>query len=222
MASTYYYLDIHHPITGEMMRIKAADRNSLSLKVQKQYERWERIQRREEKAEKRQLAFEKSQEVQASLTALNGILAATLEVDDRIDWVSLLDKRPYPDAQPTLEQFKQGSLSKSLSFIPAFRKKSDEQDAAEKATYDKAHALYEEKKSKWDAEQYEHNMGIKMQKIAYEKGETAGIESYISLVLDRSTYPDVININNELAFDARTHTLLIELDLPKKRKFSSH
>jgi restriction system protein len=219
MSKAYYYLDISNPVTGEKLRVKAADRNSLGLKVQRQYERWERAQVREAKAEKKQIAFEKSEEARANITGLNNILKATLDIDDRIDWVSLLDRRPFADAEPMIEQFRQSSLSKSFSFIPALKRRSEEQSHAEEEAFKWSHKQYLDKKTEWENDQNKHNLSIKKQKIAYEKGEQAGIEAYVSMVLDRSSYPDVINVNSELAFDERTQTLLVELELPKKDNF---
>lgn len=216
MARYYYYKDIQNPHTGETIQVKAADKHSLGLKIQKQYERWEREKVRNERAEKKQLAFEKTEEAKADIEALNSILKATLAVDDKIDWVSLLDKRPYPGEKPTIEQFHQGSFSKSFSFIPALKRKAEEQAKNEEASYKKALAEYETKKAEWELEQKKHNSALARKKIAYEKGETDGVETYISMVLDRSNYPDVININEELIYDNKTTTLLIDLDMPSK------
>jgi restriction system protein len=214
MARSYYYKEIENSLTGERVFLKAADKVSLSMKVQKQYERWERERIRSEKAEKKQQAIDKTELAIKTRESLQNILNATLEVDDKIDWMSLLDRRPYPADKPNLANFTKDSISKSLSFIPALKKKALAQKESEEAAYEKALAEYEKGKAKWELEQKESNSTLARNKIAYEKGSADGIETYVSLVLDRSNYPDILNINGEVLFDEKTGTLLVELDLP--------
>ncbi len=216
MARSYYYKEIINPFTGEKMRLTAADQSSLGLKIQKQYNHWERERVRNERGEKKQIALEKTEATQASIESLNNILRAALEVNDRIDWLSLLDRTSYPGEQPTPDQFRQDSFSKSFSFIPAFKKRAEEQKKAEEASFKKALGEYEAKKAEWELEQNKHNSALERKKLSYEKGEPEGVEDYISLVLDRSSYPDTININEEVLYDGNTQTLLVELDLPSK------
>jgi restriction system protein len=216
MARSYYYKDIVNPLTGERMRLTAADQSSLGLKIQKQYNRWERDRLSNERGEKKQIALEKTEAAQASIESLNTILRATLTVNDRIDWPSLLDKTPYPRERPMPDQFQQGSFSKSFSFISAFKKRAEEQKKTEEANFQKVLGEYEAKKAAWELEQGKNNAEIMRKKLSYEKGEPEGIEDYISLVLDRSSYPDTININVEVFYDGNSQTLLVELDLPSK------
>lgn len=216
MARSYYYKVIQNPLTGQELNITAADRFSLAAKIERQYERWERERVRELKAEKKQQALDKTSEVQADIVALKTILGHTLEVDDRIDWESLLERGVYPGIEPQPEDFQAGSISKSLSFISAFRKKAEEQAASEKIAFENALSEYKKSKSKWDAEQKKHNSDLARKKISYEKGSAEGVATYVSMVLDRSEYPDVISVNTELIYDDRTQILLIELELPDK------
>lgn len=216
MARSYYYKVIENPSTGQELTITAADRFSLATKIERQYERWEREQTRELKAEKKQQAIDKTIQAQADIEALKGILLKTLKVNDRINWDSLLDRRPYPGTLPQLKDFQKDSLSKSLSFIPAFRKKANVQQDEEKLAYEEALQEYESKKSKWGDEQKEHNSDLARKKLAYESGGIEGVEGYVSMVLDRSEYPDVISVNNELLYDQKSKLLIVEIELPSK------
>lgn len=216
MARTYYYHDIVNSRTGERLRLTAADQLSLNLKIHKQYERWERERVRNEQGEKKQRALAKTEAAQAGIASLNTLLRATLTVNDRIDWQSLLDRTPYPGQRPAPEQFRQDTFSKAFSFIPVLKRRAEEQKKVEEATFRSALEEYESKKAQWEAEREQHNSALTRKQQSYENGEPEGVEAYISLVLDRSNYPDMININAEVLYDCNTQTLLIELDLPSK------
>jgi len=219
MARSYYYKDMTNPYTGQVVRLTAADRFSLANKSERQEQRWDRERIRDLKAEKKQQALEKTIELQNDIQALTGILQVTLFKDDKIDWESLVQKDPFPTAEPQEQNYHQGSLSKSLSFIGAFKKRAEEQFAQEQATFYAAHQAYTQRLHEWAKAQNEHNSSLAHKKIAYENGTKDGIEGYIDLVLDTSatTYPDVININSEIIYDDRTKTLLIEVDLPAEK-----
>lgn len=216
MARNYYYKTIQNPFTNQYITITAADRFSLGNKIERQYERWERERIRELKAEKKQQCIERTEEVENDITALKSILKATLSVDDRINWESLLERRPYPGKEPRLEEYQQGSVAKSLSFISAFRKKAEEQEASEQSIYETALREYEKKKIGWEASQKKHNSSLDRKKIAYEKGDEQGVVDYLAMVLDRSEYPDAISVNSEIMYEDKTGTLLIEIELPSK------
>ncbi|MCY1356625.1 Restriction endonuclease [compost metagenome] len=57
-----------------------------------------RLQQEENKA----LAAERTLEAQQELERLVGILRATIDVDDTLDWDSLKDRTPFPEAKPVL------------------------------------------------------------------------------------------------------------------------
>lgn len=216
MSRSYYYKVIQNPSTGQELYMKAADRFSLAAKIERQYERWERERVRELKAEKKQQAIDKTGEAQADIAALKTILHDTLKVDDRIDWQSLLDRRVYPGMEPQPEDFQEGSLSKSLSFISAFRRKAEEQAVSERKAFEDALAEYSRAKGKWESEQKKHNSDLARKKMAYEKGNNEGVAQYVSMVLDRSEYPDVISVSYELIYDDKSQILVVEIELPAK------
>lgn len=214
MARYYFYKNIENPITGETVFVKASDKYSLSLKIQKQYESWDRARIREEKAEKKQLALEKTQAASENIESIKKILKATLVINDRIDWDSLADHSPYPAYAPVKEQFVKKSFSKSLSFIPALKKRAEEQLENEEKAFKKALEEYELHKKEWETNQNEHNTTLARKKASYENGKTEGVENYIDMVLDRSNYPEPLNIGEELLYDNDTKTLLVEVDMP--------
>ncbi|WP_235375696.1 restriction endonuclease [Pseudomonas aeruginosa] len=81
------------------------------LQAEEWEQRWETVSAREqEKAERaackrmseesKELAARQTLAAQSELDALGGILKATLEVDDAINWESLKNKSPFPEAGP--------------------------------------------------------------------------------------------------------------------------
>jgi restriction system protein len=218
MARAYYYKNMTNPYTGQGITISAANKFSLAQKIERQEQRWERERVREFKAEKKQQALDKTLEAETDQTALSNILQITIQKDDRIDWESLLQKDPFPTPEPVEESYHQGSISKSLSFIGAFKKRAEEQFERENATFERAHEEYQQRLQEWQTAQKEHNSSLARKKLAYEKGTRDGVEDYINLVLDNSsaTYPDVLNINSEIMYDDKSKTLLLEVDLPNE------
>lgn len=218
MARTYYYKDITNPYSGQFVRITAADRFSLANKIERQEQRWERERVRDLKAEKRQQAIDKTFQVEADLAALSSILKMTIEKDDTVDWDLLFQKDAFPTPEPIEANYHQGSFSKTMSFIGAFKKRAEEQFSKERTEFERAHKEYLDRLNEWNSAQKEHNSGLVHKKASYEQGTREGVEGYVNLVLDTSsaTYPDVININSEIMYDERTKTLLLEVDLPNE------
>ena len=218
MARAYHHKYITNPYNQQTVSITAADRLSLANKIERQEQRWERERVRELKAEKKQLALDKTIEAENDIKSLRNILQTTIEKDDRVDWESLLQKEPFTTPRPQEEAYHQASISKSLSFIGAFKKRAEEQATEERAEFSKALKEYEQRKNEWDKAKKEHNSSLARKKLAYEQGDRDGVEGYIDLVLDSSsaTYPDVVNINSEIMYDEKSKTLLVEVDLPNK------
>ncbi|WP_330114891.1 restriction endonuclease [Pseudomonas sp. JS3066] len=103
-------LNKHRMIRGESVAIV---RMKASLQVDEWDQRWQvleerrrqkadkdanRLQQEENKAE----AAERTLEAQQELEGLAGILRATIDVDDTLDWDSLKDRTPFPEAKPIL------------------------------------------------------------------------------------------------------------------------
>jgi restriction system protein len=214
MARYYYSQKLINGHTGQQILITASDRYGLANKIQRQNERWERERVRNLKAEKKELAAEKTNEAQKNLSDAENILRTTLLHDDKIDWNSLLDRRPFPTVEPIAENYTKGSLSKTLSFIGTFKKKAMKQSESEKAEFDAAHNQYLIEKKEWESAQKEHNSSLAHKKIEYEAGENDGVNNYIDMVLDRSQYPDFIVLNHELIYESKTKTTVVDLTLP--------
>ncbi len=57
------------------------------------------------KEEKKELAITKTEEAQEEINRLETILLHTLDIDDTIDWDSLLDKKKYHLEKPMKKKF---------------------------------------------------------------------------------------------------------------------
>ena len=103
-------LNKHRVIRGESVAIV---RMKASLQADEWDERWELVEERRQQKnskearkllleENKSIAAERTLEAQQEFEGLSGILKATLDVDDAIDWDSIKDKSPFPEPKPTL------------------------------------------------------------------------------------------------------------------------
>lgn len=120
MARTYYQMAIQHPGLCKHRVIRGADRYLVEAAAATQQRAWaeqyarklavdERRREREDKQRELEENFdeaeERTAEAQAALTELRRVLTATLGVDDRVDWTSMLQpafSQPRPNERPFL------------------------------------------------------------------------------------------------------------------------
>ncbi len=105
---THRGLKKHQIIKGEYPRVV---QQKARLKAAEWAERWTKVEEadahkrarekdRRRKEDLRAEAAERAEEAQAVLASVEGILLATLDVDDTIDWASLEDHSAYPELRP--------------------------------------------------------------------------------------------------------------------------
>jgi len=120
MARNYCQIAIHHPGLNKHRVIRGADRYLVEAAAATQQRAWaeqyarkvavdERRREREdmqrESEENLDEAEERTKEAQAALNELRGVLAATLRVDDRVDWAAMMQppfSQPRPNERPFL------------------------------------------------------------------------------------------------------------------------
>src|SRR3954469_14280932 len=179
-------------------------------------------------------------DLDAQLAALDGVLAATLGVDDKIDFASLKitptlpawqhRKLEVPEPQPALEQF--------LPAAPAglnkvFGKGKHEQAlAAAQAAHAQAIEIHRQREE-WRVTtlaqaRADHQAGVDgahaeaakqhAEVDQFEKEFTAGdadaIITYFTMVLEASAYPDGFPQKFKLAYVPESRQLVCEYDLP--------
>ena len=105
MARSYYQLAIHHPGLNKHRVIRGSDRYHVEGAAAAQQRAWaEQYARKVEMDERRRArddkrhelednlseAEERTAEAETALNELRGVLAATLRVDDRVDWAAMM------------------------------------------------------------------------------------------------------------------------------------
>jgi restriction system protein len=116
MASrSFYQIVIRHPGLHKQRVIRGNDRYIVEAAAQAQSRVWNEQfakklaseeRRRDREARQQELednlseAEERTSEAEAELEAVRGVLAATLRVDDRIDWEKLKQHQPFSQPQP--------------------------------------------------------------------------------------------------------------------------
>ena len=120
MARSYYQLAIHHPGLNKHRVIRGNDRYHVEGAAAAQQRAWaeqyarkvamderrrDRDGKRQEVEDNQAEAEERMAEAQAALDELRGVLAATLRVDDRVDWAAMMQppfSQPKPKERPYL------------------------------------------------------------------------------------------------------------------------
>ena len=110
-----YQIEVRHNGLHKYRLIKGTDRYVVEEKAAAQRRAWDEMWERkqnaesarqtkqravEEKEEKKALAAERTAEAQDVLAKIERTLLHTLEIDDKIEWDSLLDRKPFPKAPP--------------------------------------------------------------------------------------------------------------------------
>lgn len=236
MPQAYFQKLLTNEKTGETVLIKSNDPFVFQSKIDKRLAMWEKQNARLEAQENKEAALnEAEQQTQQAKNEIDehlNILKATLVINDKIDWESLFDKtmfREYtPASKPILEQFQKNIPSKSfLEFLPFIKAKrlAAEQAATEafnqalgiyQSSEQSKSAEYEKEKLKYAEEQTQHNNKLTLLKEKYEANSPDGIEQYINLVLERSKYPETLNLYSTVHYDSNSKVLLIDMDLPNQ------
>jgi restriction system protein len=113
VAQNYYWIEIGNQYLGKYRKVTGRTRREVELKAAEQLQRWEeqeaRARVREAVADAKEQARLDTDTALAAIEDHRSILAATLEVDDRLNWSgwstalrSLSLSRPLPTFEPSL------------------------------------------------------------------------------------------------------------------------
>lgn len=222
--------------TGETKLIKSNDRVTFESKIQRQIEVWNKSNQRREEQEKKENSIQEAQKMTKNLLKsiddCNRILKQTLKVDDKIDWDQLRDEKPFDSYLPKNKPKKRIVENSFFEFIPLFKKKKDEDRNNAEDDFNNEMERYEknEKKLKleYDKEkelylkkQKEFNNELERNKKLYEKGDKDGVVKYLSMVMERSEYPDIINVFPEINYEPNSKIVLIDMELPNDKQVPS-
>lgn len=240
MARTYYYTKtISNSYLGQVKEVKAATIAELNMKVYNQLAKWEEQERRQRErnaiADLKAKAEFDTQQAEKELEQYRNILASTLHVNDRLDWETFYDRKPFrtftfDEPEPTYDQVckelgvppKRGLLEAFIKSLATRRQQKEEQariTLAERLTnYEErkraAIAEYDAEKAKYEKQQQESNNAIDQFKAEFEHGVPNAIEKYVRLVLKRSIYPAAVSKEFDVQFDPSSGAVIIAYLLP--------
>jgi Restriction endonuclease len=116
MASyTRYQVEVRHEGLHKYRLITGTDRYVVERKAEAQLRSWDEMWQKkqtvqeartakemaiQEKEAKKSLAAERTAEAEENLSEIEQTLHSTLEINDRIEWDSLLNKKPFPTPAP--------------------------------------------------------------------------------------------------------------------------
>jgi len=184
-----------------------------------------------------------NEELEQEIKQLNELLAATLPVDDYLDWETLKKALPEikpfdsslyprPEAEPPIGKYIPNQLTALQKLIPGAKQRFEDQvkklqshykqdldkwKIREKERIQKLNTIkdaYEEKANTLLAEIKTHNSEIEQFEQDFAKGNPNAIVDYFTLVLEASNYPDDFPQEAKLAFVPESKQLVIEYDLP--------
>jgi restriction system protein len=226
---------------GQLAAIREAERTRKA---------YERAQAGEEKERKRLYLESRMAEVdamnaelQAANDGLESLLAATLDLDDYLDFETLKVEREIPPFQPgalavtetppQVETFMPPPLSGVGKFVPGAKAKHEQAVVAATQGYEAAQAAHAERELQREAALAEAKRAYEtdVQKIKerahaqdkevdefharFDAGEPEAIVEYFSLVLDASSYPDGFERKYRMAFVPESKQLVVEFELPQ-------
>lgn len=200
-------------------------------------------ERHREYLESRQAEVDElNEEVEAKIRMLESVLAATLDVDDYIDFESMKEVLAVPpfsggefeqeEPPPRLENFLPEAPTGVGRFIPGAKAKYEELVSTARATYEAALASHRDReiersrrlielKTKHDEEvrQLEDELAaqhkdIEDLKARFDANDPSAITHYFSQVLIASDYPEDFPRHAKVAFVLESKQLVVELQLP--------
>ena len=187
-------------------------------------------------------AEEMTEDVEAEVEALEGLLAATLAVDDYLDFDALKEEPEIPPFQPgslavsepppPLDAFMPDSLSAFSKLVPGAKAKHEQAVVEATAAYEQAKTEHVErakereaalaearKRHEEDVEKIKARAAAQQKEIdefraRFEAGDPDAIVEYFSLVLDASSYPEDFPKHHKMAFVPESKQLVVEYELP--------
>jgi len=181
-------------------------------------------------------------DLDAAVAALQGLLAATLGVDDRIRFSALKRSaaRPQwqhagleqPEPAPVLDTFLPPPPAGLSKVFGTGKGKHQQALAGARASYEQAagqHRIREENRSRtlaqaraeWqaavdaaDAEARKQHEEIDAFEADYRRGDLDAVVSYCSMVLEASRYPEGFQQQFKLAYVPESRQIVVEYELP--------
>ncbi len=135
----HYKIEIRHKGLHKYRLIQGMDRYVVEQKAAAQQRAWDDVWEKKqaveqergirekaanEKEAKKSLAAERTKQAQEDISTIEQTLLHTLDIEDRIEWDSLLDNKPFPTAcphRPELHRFPVEPKETDQQFKPAYK-----------------------------------------------------------------------------------------------------
>ncbi|WP_202075869.1 restriction endonuclease [Pseudooceanicola pacificus] len=206
--------------------------------------KFEAAQQKQDLQKGRELAEETAIDAEAAREELRNVLMHTLGINDEVDWDSLKSResyirQPFGERAPAAPQLVPLPDSPKIGFFDKlFGKSRQIQERHNQATQvavesrtrrQKEHAAALES---WQMRKQQWKQHQELEAVAFDKrqaaanalvddlrnrwrvGEPEAIVEHAALVLDSSSYNEVVPRNHDLSFDPESKTLLVEFELP--------
>jgi restriction system protein len=223
VGQSYYFIEISNGYLGKYRRVTGRTRREVELKVGEQLQRWdaqeERARHRDAVAGAKERALLDTDAALSAIEEHRSILAATLAVDDRLNWAGMLEAAPLDEAAPTLAGVSaELRVPEPRPLIERIAKKAlnarlEAEQAAER-TFAQRRDAYAQRVREHQRAQEEHNATVEAFRAAYEAGEVDAVERYISLVLAQSAYPSTFSGDCRVEFSGADSVVVVEVSLP--------
>lgn len=241
-----FFSEMQREIERERVRKERAYR-AMVREQERQAREAARLAARAEKESKRLYAAARVAEVERlnrelsdEVESLEGILSATLSVDDYIDLDALkqaadlppFDPGPLGVPEPPVERQPPQEPRGAGAMFPGARRKYEEAAQAAEAEYQRLGEAWRsrdaerrrklaESESAYQSEMAEQRQQIEQQhaeverfKTAFAAGRPEAVVDYFALVLEASRYPEDFPKAHKLAFVPESKQLVLEYDLP--------
>ena len=223
MAKPSYYVEISNEYLGKYKRVTGRTPREVQAKSTEQLLRWyqeeERARERAALADLKERSELATEDALARIEEHRGILAATLAVDDRIDWADLEDRDPYPGVPPTPEEVaarmgvpERRPLMEKLR--PSLVAKREEAERAAREELGRLTREHEEAERRHEEERAARNAEVEAFRQDYEAGEPEAVERYVSLVLANSAYPEGFPREFGVQYRPDERTAVVDMELP--------
>jgi restriction system protein len=223
MAQSYYFVEISNDYLGKHRRVTGRTRREVELKALEQLQRWDAQETRaRERASVADAKERAALDTEAALQAIEEhrtILAATLAVDDQLDWDGMLEKSSLDERAPTLDAVQaELAVPQPRPLIERVSAKARqaraEAEERARAVFEERRAAYAERVRQHQQAQEKHNRTVAEFRSAYERGDPDAIERYVSLVLAQSAYPSSFSRDCRVSYSPADKAIVIDVPLP--------
>ena len=212
-----YQKTIVNEYTGETRTVRASTQWELNEQVRNTEIRMQnnelRARRNAEIASQKEKAEQLTNDVKQVQNSFKKIIAATIKVNDRLDWNKQLKNEAYPEFSFTEPQ----PAKKKLGILSGlFGKTDDYEDRLKEYEGRKTKALqdYFLAKQEFETEQRQHNADVSFLRESFEMHEESAIEKYASVVLANSQYPSELDMDFDVDYVGFENTLYVSFLLP--------